>query len=1049
MNLQLLEPAIAPHISGTRQWCASRSVRLVISLFAVWLFATAAFALNPQKSITQFAHAAWTEKDGAPADIVAITQTSDGYLWLGTPTGLYSFDGVRFAHFEPRAGEDLPAKTIRSLLATRDGGLWIVFTSGDIYRLLDGHVASYSEREGFPGTLSLAECRDGSLIAGTAKGLARFKNGVWTDVPKVLNFPGKQARLVYFDRENTLWVVTEDRIVHLSSGQKQFVDLADPVNAVERFDFAEAPDGAIWIADTDRSARTVRRSDDLSPMTEVRVGASWVLFDRNGGLWVSSLGDGLRRVAHPDQIRGHQIAQFGPEAEQFTRKDGLSGNDVSALFEDREGNIWSASTRGLDRFRESAFTSVSVPDPDISKGLLGTRDGSIWAFGNAGILRIGPGGDQKVMTKAATNSMLEDESGALLGLGATYSKWENVVRFQQGRFVNVIPSEHSLPGGTALKNLWGIASDREGGLWMFDVNQGLFRLANGTLKKIASQSESLFLWGVLYADRNDRIWVGQYDRVALYDHGNSQVFGTSDGVPAGVVCTIYHDRAGNVWVGGRGGLSKFENGRFRPLSTTNGLPTQSVIGMIEDDQGYWWLATEVGVLRIPAGELDRAVANPAYRIRYESFDTLDGLPGKTSDLFPMPLVVHTPDGRIWVSTNNGIAYVDPRHIPKNDLSPPVHVETIKVDDKVVAPEDGIVLNHNTKDIEIDYTALSLSIPERVLFRYKLDGYDTEWQQPGTRRQAFYNGLSPGKYKFHVIACNNDGVWNESGATLDFRVMPAWYQTIWFRVLCVACFVLLLWALYQLRLQQLQWQFSMALEARVSERTRIARELHDTLLQSFQGLMLRFQTVDEMLPARPMDAKKALECALNRGDQAISEGRDAITDIRASTLANQDLAKSIIALMADFGEELSEGNGASVLFQVLVEGTPRTVRPTVQGEIYSVARESLGNAFRHAQAQHIETEITYGESLRLRFRDDGIGIDSSVIEDGGRPGHWGLLGIRERARQIGAQLEIWSELGAGTEIELSIPGSIAYEVFATKGRFRIFPKRMEQDYEYRP
>jgi signal transduction histidine kinase len=284
--------------------------------------------------------------------------------------------------------------------------------------------------------------------------------------------------------------------------------------------------------------------------------------------------------------------------------------------------------------------------------------------------------------------------------------------------------------------------------------------------------------------------------------------------------------------------------------------------------------------------------------------------------------------------------------------------------------------------------------------------------------------------------------------LHLLILPPWWNTWWFRALSVGAFVLLMWALYQLRLQGLQRQFNMTLEARVGERTRIARELHDTLLQSFQGLMLRFQTVDEMLPGRPADAKKSLECALERGDQAISEGRDAITDIRASAMASQDLAKSITALMANFVEELSEGKGASVAFQVLVEGTPRIVRPNIQSEIYRIARESLGNAFRHAQARLIETEITYSESLRLRFRDDGIGIDSSVIEHGGRPRHWGLLGIRERAQQIGAQLEIWSELGAGTEIELSVPGSIAYEVFTTKGSFRIFPKRMEQDHEHR-
>src|ERR1700733_3682645 len=288
----------------------------------------------------------------------------------------------------------------------------------------------------------------------------------------------------------------------------------------------------------------------------------------------------------------------------------------------------------------------------------------------------------------------------------------------------------------------------------------------------------------------------------------------------------------------------------------------------------------------------------------------------------------------------------------------------------------------------------------------------------------------------------------TGATMAFTILPAWYQTSSFRIGCTSAFLLLLWVLYQLRLRQLHHQFSIGLEARVGERTRIARELHDTLLQSFQGLMLRFQAVDEMLPGRPADAKKALECALDRGGQAISEGRDAITHIRVPTLASPDLAKSIAELMTDLSEELDEGSRGSATFRVLVEGAPRTVRPNIQGEIYCIARGALANAFCHAQARHIETEITYGESLRLRFRDDGKGIDPGVIERGGRPGHWGLLGIRERARQIGAQLEIRSEPGVGTEIELSIPGSIAYEEFTTKGSFRIFPRRMEQDHEHR-
>jgi signal transduction histidine kinase/ligand-binding sensor domain-containing protein len=1001
----------------------------------MYLFAAAAFALNSQKAITQFVHTAWTEKEGAPLDIWAITQTNDGYLWLGTSTGLFSFDGIRFARFEPRAGEDLPVMRIRRLLATRDGSLWIVFVSGSVSRLLNGHVTSYSEREGLPATVELMECKDGSLIAGTTKGLARFKGGVWTDISREWNFPGEEAKRVYFDRAGTLWVLTEDGIVYLPSGQKQFVD---PVEATaDSGNFAEAPDGTIWISEVPRSAHTVLRFHDRGPMTEVRVRASWALFDRNGGLWVSSYGDGLRRIAHPDRIRGQQIAEFGPEAEQFTAKDGLSGNYVYTLFEDREGNIWSGSNRGLDRFREGAFTPISIPHPDTPMGILGTSDGSLWTFApDERILRIDPHGDHEVVTRSGATSMFEDESSVLW---LADENPMNASRFQRGRFVHVFGPEHPLPGGVVLKYLTGITRDREGGIWLFDLEQGLFRLADGVLTKIANQSEEIYPSVFLYADRNGRIWVGQFSRVALYDHGRSQVFGASDGVPLGKIFTIYHDRSGNVWAGGVGGLSKFENGRFRPLSKPNGLPAQSVFGMAEDDEGYWWIAADVGVLRIPAGELDRAIANPAYRISYESFNMLDGLPGSPHGVNPVPVVARTRDGRIWFETSHGIAYVDPQRIPKNDLPPPVHVETIKVDDKVVAQTGGIVLNHDVKNVEIDYTALSLSIPERVLFRYKLEGHDTEWQEPVTRRQAFYNDLRPGRYKFRVIACNNDGVWNESGATLDFRVMPAWYQTIWFRVSCVGGFVLLLWALYQLRLQQLKRQFNMRLEARLVERTRIARDLHDTLLQSFHGLMFRFQAARNMLPGRPEQAMQALDGAIARTEQAITEGRGAIGDLRSEPLAQSDLAELLTAM----GQELAafeDANGNGPLFRVIVEGERRRLSPILQEEVYWIARELLRNAFQHAHAHRIEAEIRYEDHrFRMRVRDDGKGMDPKVLEAGGRAGHWGLAGLRERAQKLRVRLDFWSEVGAGTEVQLTVPAAVAYEKSYDRVRFKLFRK----------
>ena len=310
------------------------------------------------------------------------------------------------------------------------------------------------------------------------------------------------------------------------------------------------------------------------------------------------------------------------------------------------------------------------------------------------------------------------------------------------------------------------------------------------------------------------------------------------------------------------------------------------------------------------------------------------------------------------------------------------------------------------------------------FQYKLEGYDRDWQDAGTRRQAFYSNLPPRNYTFRVKACNNSGVWNEAGASLDFSIAPAYYQTTWFRVSCMAAFLLFLWVLHRLRLRRLAYQFNMRLEERVGERTRIARDLHDTLLQSFQGLMLHFQTGIDLLPGRPAEAQKTLEIAIDRADQAIAEGRDAVQGLRASTVETNDLASAVRIL----GEELrAEGtNKNSTLFEMEVEGTPRNLHPILRDEVYRITGEALRNAFRHARAQRIEVEILYGERrLRLRVRDDGKGIEPKLLSGDGRAGHYGLHGMRERSELVGGKLAVWSKLGSGTEVELSIPASTAY------------------------
>jgi len=425
---------------------------------------------------------------------------------------------------------------------------------------------------------------------------------------------------------------------------------------------------------------------------------------------------------------------------------------------------------------------------------------------------------------------------------------------------------------------------------------------------------------------------------------------------------------------------------------------------------------------VSASDYESWLKFPEAALSVKTFDALDGSqPGYE---LGQPEVSKSADGRLWFASSDKVQMIDPSRTYTNVIPPPVYVEEVIADRKNYPPGVGLRLPALTRDIEIDYTALSFVVPQKVRFRYKLEGRDTTWQEPGTRRQAFYSDLRPRKYRFRIIACNNDGLWNEQGATLDFSVAPAWYQTNWFRVACVVVFLVLLWGIYRLRVQQLQHQFAIGLEARVNERTRIARDLHDTLLQSFHGLILRFQAATNLLPERPVEAKQRFETAIDQAAQAITEGRDAVQGLRSSTVETNDLAMAISAL----GEELAaDGTIAdSALFRMAVEGTPRNLHPILRDEVYRIAGETLRNAFRHAQARQIEVEIHYdARQFRFRVRDDGKGIDPEILGEHPRPGHFGLHGMRERAKIVGGQLDVWSELDSGTEVELSIPASRAY------------------------
>jgi signal transduction histidine kinase len=505
----------------------------------------------------------------------------------------------------------------------------------------------------------------------------------------------------------------------------------------------------------------------------------------------------------------------------------------------------------------------------------------------------------------------------------------------------------------------------------------------------------------------------------------------ANGLTKGSVSGLRLDRDGAVWAATQpGGVSRIKDGRITTLTTRNGLPCDRIHWTTEGDDRSLWLYTACGLLRIPRSQVEAWISDPARRVEPTLWDATDGaMPLVESSSF-RPIVAKAADGRLWFATREGIAVVDPHRLAFNSIPPPIHIEKIAADSETYwqnlpdAAGSSLRLPALTRDVEIDYTALSLVAPEKVQFRVKLEGQDNDWRVPVNPRHSHYTNLPPGPYRFRVIACNNSGVWNEQGDALEFSVDPAFYQTNWFRVLCGVALLMLAWAVYQLRVRQIHGVFALTLETRVRERTSIAREIHDTLLQSFQGLMLRFEIVSQLLPERPIEAKEKLAGAMQQAANAITDGRDAVQGLRASTVQTNDLARAINTL----GEELANDptNQGSPAFRVTVEGATRDLHPILRDEIYRIAAEALRNAFRHAQAGQIEVEIRYGnEQFRLRVRDDGKGIDPGVLAGQGTGGHYGLPGMRERAKLIGGKLVIWSEVDAGAEVELRIPAGTAY------------------------
>jgi signal transduction histidine kinase/ligand-binding sensor domain-containing protein len=970
-------------------------------------------ALDADRRISQYAHTAWRTQDGLfSGSPNAIAQTLDGYIWIGTQSGLVRFDGVRFVPQESQSR--LPSSPVVSLLADADGSLWIGTETGLIHRKNGAWIT-------FPDVLgrvnSIVYDQKGSVwVVQTrmpvgAKPLCRVNDTKTQCYGEADGFSLPDGDAITVDQQGNIWVGSDTAILRWKPGSSSTYPVSELKNSLGQ-DGVDAilatRDGSLWAGTPMHGGGGLQKfmqgnwkafvTPDLNGNT---VDVQTLNLDRENNLWVGTIKHGLYRIhdAHVDH---------------FGSADGLSSDNVYDCYEDREGNLWVATSKGLDNFRNTRVVSFSTREglsADEVNSVLATRDGAVWIGSVGGLDVLHPNSLSPVPAEGAVprdqiTALLEDHAGRVW-VGVRNS----MMLYSEGRV-----REIRRPNGSPLGLAAGITEDTDNNIWIEVIGppRTLIRIQD---LKVQDQFPVPQLPAArkLAADPHGGIWLGLMSGdLAHYRNGMLEIVAFQH-QPDSRVDQVFISPDGAVLGATAFGLIGWRDGRKQILTVQNGLPCNGINAIMTDRENALWLYAQCGLIEIPGAELARWWAQSDSTLQMRVFDTPDGVQAGDA-LFNAS--ARSTDGRLWFPNRVVLQMIDPGKSAGNPLAPPVHIEEIFADRKSYSVQPDLRLPSLTRDVQINYTALSFVAPQKVRFRYRLDGYDRNWQEAGGRRQAFYNNLPPGNYRFKVIACNNDGVWNENGAALDFAITPAFYQTLWFKLLLLLSGLGLIWLLHTLRLRQATSQVQARLAERLEERGRIARELHDTLIQSVDGLMLRLQTALDQ--SDPEQSHQMIEKALDSADEVMSEGRQRVQALRGEATLVTELSEAL----RSYGNELAEDRPIS--FSVALVGYPKPMDAFVRDEAYRIGREALGNAFQHSGATRIEAEFTYDRALlRVRVRDDGVGIGQQIL-NGGKSGHYGLVGMRERAQTIGGRLVIASRPGAGTEINLEIPAQVAYQ-----------------------
>jgi signal transduction histidine kinase/ligand-binding sensor domain-containing protein len=968
------------------------------------------FALDGARLLSQYGHTAWRVRDGdLPAPVYPVAQTKDGYLWVGSQAGLLRFDGVRFV---PVAAPDgaLSDAFIIALAAARDGSLWIGSNAG-LARWFHNELTMVSDDtrpvgallEDAQGTIWLARARrrgdpptppticrvegnaehcfgkdegldfgaatccigaivqegDGTFLISTDQGVVRWKPGS----PSVMAVMEAKVRsgipgvlFLAMDLQKRVWV-------GMSGHGPEFGLLRYEQGKIVTF--AEPFDGSAY-------------------------GVQALFVDRGGALWIGTVDAGIYRVQ-------------GDRIDQFKAADGLSSDCVYWFYEDREGTVWVTTSEGLDRFRDVAVVTYSKREGltvDEVDGVLATRDGRVW-IGSSAALDVFDGRAFSAIRAAEglpgqqVTSLLQDHTGAVwVGIDNTLSIYEN------GRFVPVAGLD-----GKPIGFVFGLIEDADHDVWA-KVAKKVVRIRDRVALEEMPSDGARFA-----ADPESGIWKGlAQGGLARYRNG---AWENVEFENSATTSRVALSADGTVWGSSEKGLIALKNGERRRIDAAHGLPCTVIHDFVADADDGLWLYARCGVIHIAAADWKAWWKTPEAALKTQLLDAYDGArPGRA----PFNAATRSPDGRLWFASGVILQMIDPAKLAKPRLPLPVHVEALFADRKPYAAGHDVVLPPNPRDIQIDYTALDLAVPQKLRFRYRLEGFDEQWQEPGARRQAFYNDLAPGSYAFHVSASRGDGLWSEDDTALKFVVAAAWYQTAWFRFACLALLMLALVGGYRWRVRRIARALHARFDERLAERTRLARDLHDTLLQTIQGSkMVADDALDEAADFdRLRQAMQRLSAWLGK---AVDEGRKALNALRTSATQTNDLAESFRRASQD----CRPNDAMDVHFSV--EGACVEMHPIVRDEVYRIGYEAIRNACAHSRASRVNVHLVYAKDhLALRIDDDGMGFDAQAAA---KSGHFGLQGMRERAQRIGAGLTVATAVGTGTQIALIVPGKTIF------------------------